>query len=211
MSYCTVAEIGKRANIRHVQTAAKVIENETSPFSLYKEQDTWQLTTVRISQIGDEVRLFTLYPVIGHVDLSIYNSSSALIDNTSVNAGSEGTFIINIPADFYRPGFDMTISAVRGRASVQDGAMADASQFVPGATIVRKSDNSVILIESEFTENKADYNLVVPPPDLKTAAIVIGRRSYRLERDDDSDFDGNMKFGGLADNLDAIFKGYILR
>lgn len=210
MSYCTVADIGNAATLRHVQTAAQIIDNETTEHTFFTRRSSWQLTTARFSRVGGEYKMWCLYPVHGDISIAMYDGER-LIDSWSFAQESPGR-VISVTRDVYRAwriSYDIVITAARGWATRVPYAQVDESQWLAGATVVNV-DTGLDRILEEDGDPGVGNDLLVPPPDLRSAAIVIGNRLYKLDRDQSSQFDGNNAFDGLTDNLHDIFRRYRL-
>ena len=185
MSYCTVAEIGGAASIRHVLDAAAAIENEVGEHALYSPSATWEVirglhgfedSDQRLTEVGfkcisiSEIKIYDKYRLRETVSSVEVDGRHARFDTTY------GYFMGHL----YR----LQITGVRGTATLSD--LSSGDDVYAGQSVVRAG--AVVLYREDGTA-MADDELIVPPALLNSCAISAGRRAMTLESDQLAMFD----------------------
>ena len=207
MSFCTIDDIGRDAELRHVQTAAGIIADSTFSTAFFTPNTQWQLTDPKTVEIAGITRLWTLYPVSGEVSVSLY-SGSLLEDEETINVNTP-TRVLELPYGFFNSGLDVVIKGSVGWSTRIPGDSVESTVWIGGVSAVDAEGNIKLLNKNEAFD-PTGYDYIQPPPELRTAGIIIGRRLFKLERDQSSQYDQGEGFNGLTDNLEDIFKKFRL-
>ena len=194
MSWCTVAQIGKAASLRHVKIAATVWEISVGIYALYAPSGTWER---RAWPSANGARTKGTID-IGFKCLEVTEVLAWLHGQSTALSGLEltGRYVtFDWPVEFrVEAGWTFEITGVRGTATLQDLDATD--ELVAGQSVLRSGE--MVLIEED--ENAlADDQLIVPPALLNSAAITVARRVIQMETDQTSTFDDSTY--GVANRL----------
>ena len=185
MSWCTVAEIGGAATIRHVKIAASVWESYVGRYALFAPSSSWLVFRApweHPSGIEWTVDLNFVCSSVSEIKIWRHNMLQSTISTVEVDWRIAS---FDAPVGLLDAhGYDFEITGVRGTATLQDLDTTD--ELVAGQSVLRSG--AVVLIEED--ENAlADDQLIVPPAILNSAAITVGRRVIQMEMDQTSAFD----------------------
>ena len=194
MSWCTVAEIGKAASLRHVKIAASVWEGYVGSYALFAPSGTWEVKAR--PQINAARTKWTID--VGFKCLQITELLAWRYGQFTAMSGLElnGRYLtFDEPAGFWLDSpVEFEITGQRGTATLQDLDATD--ELVAGQSVLRSGE--MVLIEED--ENAlADDQLIVPPALLNSAAITVARRVIQMETDQTSTFDDSTY--GVANRL----------
>ena len=194
MSWCTVAEIGKAATLRHVKIAATVWEGAVGPYALFAPSGSWEVKAM--PQINAARTKWTID--VGFKCLQITELLAWRYGQFTAMSGLElnGRYLtFDEPTGFWLDSLvEFEITGQRGTATLQDLDATD--ELVAGQSVLRSGE--MVLIEED--ENAlADDQLIVPPALLNSAAITVARRVIQMETDQTSTFDDSTY--GVANRL----------
>ena len=185
MSYCTVAEIGGAASIRHVEDAAIAIENEIGEHALYSPSATWEVLRGLVRSGGSDDYLTELgFRCISVSEIMIYDKYRLRETVSSVDVTGRYAKLDTANSYFEYQRLRLVITGVRGTATLT--ALSSGDDVQAGQSVVRAG--AVVLYREDGTA-MADDELIVPPAILRSAAISAGRRSMTLESDQLAMFD----------------------
>ena len=184
MSWCTVAEIGGAATIRHVKIAASVWESYVGLYALFAPSSSWEVSgAVRENAAGTKWTMPVQYRCLEISELLVWNHRQSTTISSFELDGRWVTFDKPDGLSAMQM-YTLGITGQRGTATLQDLDTTD--ELVAGQSVLRSG--AVVLIEED--ENAlADDQLIVPPAILNSAAITVGRRVMQMEMDQTSVFD----------------------
>ena len=185
MSWCTVAEIGGAATIRHVKIAASVWESYVGRYALFAPSEGWAVNQSPLEDLaGTKWSISAGFVCSSVSQIKIWRHRMLLSTISTVEVDRRlASFDAPVGLSDKQP-YDFEITALRGTATLQDLDTTD--ELVAGQSVLRSG--AVVLIEED--ENaQADDQLIVPPAILNSAAITVGRRVMQMEMDQTSVFD----------------------
>ena len=196
MSYCQASDLGTKATIETVRTVASILDGIVSEHALYTPESSW---TVQPNPIFDAGQFYTsltygvrsIASVQPYIGMLSYGPQYLAVGGDTDRLDGK---VYRVP-DALRLRLDgeWQVTGVRGYATLK--SLAQGADLSVGQSILRQ--NAVVLIEKPETSRNGDV-LIVPPAELRQAAIVIGTRLFRLLLDRRGDVDAK-KFATEAD------------
>ena len=196
VSWCTVADIGDAASIRHVRIAQTVWESFVGKYALYAPSGSWFVQRYPHEDgAGEEWTVSLGFRCLEVSELKIWRHRMLRSTISSVEvAGRLGTFMVP-PGLIASQPYDFQITGVRGTATLKDLSVGD--DLVAGQSVLRAG--AVVLIEEDETA-EANDQLIVPPDILRSAALTVARRVIQMEQDQQAAYDDSTYGGGGVGN-----------
>lgn len=208
MSYCTVADIGPEATIADVRRAAWVIENYTSPHTLYTPMSKWEAGPEGVSRMGSEVDLDVYYGVVSITNIELWASGdrtapslvlplpkgSILVDRRSIRLPERArahVLAVN----------PIVIEGARGYSTL--ATLSAGDDLLAGQSVLR--GGRVVLIESDSAA-LVDDQLIKPPEVLVDCAVSIAKRMNTIRNDSKAQFDDQMS--RIVDGIEGILGAF---
>ena len=195
MSWCSVADIGEAAQIRHIEAIQDLFYEEGLVF--FDPDRTWyvrQPAYTRISQ--NEVIMDAIHKVDTLASVEMYELPGVWDPIPITATHIEGRILTLNISDNQRIGPMKFVGAV-GLAKSTDLTVGEG--LAPGQSILR--DGGVMLI-TEDDNAIAQDKLLTGPGILRSMAISVGNRIMKLEVDEDiDDADSRQLFDGWEEVL----------
>lgn len=196
MSWCTVADIGGAARIRHVKIAQMVWESFVGKHALFTPSSSWAVTRfAHEDAAGEKWSVGLEFPLISVSELKLWRGRRLRATISTVEV-ADGLATFDKPTGEHTVyPFDIVATGVRGTATLQDLSVGD--DLLAGQSVLRSGQ--VVLQETDGTA-LANDQLIVPPEMLRSAALTVGRRVIQIEQDQQASYDDASYGGGGIGN-----------
>ena len=194
MSYCTVEDIGGNVDYQSVLEAAWVIEEYTSPYTLWAPSANWTVQNVVFSREAEDVDADCTYGLVSISQIEAWDYAidarkigDALTVSDSADRILKDRRGFRLPEDARQwalDGYALRFTGVRGYCTLDD--LSAGEEVLAGQTVIRAG--AAVFFEEDGTA-MADDQLVVGPSILRKCAISIAKRLTFLKRDKRARFD----------------------